>query len=162
MSIEFEPNEIPYVERVHDGTFLFHIPPILKEILNEHADHLKSELSTETDLHPNLMRLNPPASLNDIQRAIDFSSLYNFSIRNTHLSNLQALTEFETDVAITAETLNSIAMAINSLRLFLGSELGIDGGEAENSLLMQSGSYHLYILLGYLLGEIVTALSEQN
>ena len=162
MSQIFDPNDVPYIIPLEGDRYEIHFPPLLKKILNEQAAQLKNELSSETDLHPNLMRLNPPASLNDFQRAIDFNSLHNFSIRNTHLTNLQILIDTENEANVTEDAVASIAQAINSIRLFLGTELGIDQGDTDNILLNQSGSYHLYLLLGYLLDEIVTVISGQN
>ncbi len=157
----FNQDDMPYISVLPDNSYEIYLPAPLKQIIKEQIELLTNELNTEGELHPNLVRLNPPASFNDIEKAIEFSSLYNFSIRNSHLMNLQSLSELDNKAYINTDELVSIAKALNALRLYFGAELGIDNETDNNLLLSSSGTYYLYLLFGYLLEEIISILSGQ-
>lgn len=140
---------------------------LLRRLLGE----MRELLATTPAEDSKMLRLFPPAydRDEDAEAAADYRRLMHDELVASRLDSLAAIDEVLGDEnpdsadsrAITEDQLQAFATSLNSVRLVLGSVLGIDDDEREDIPGVGPENMALYDYLSWLLENAVTALSSQ-
>jgi hypothetical protein len=148
------------VSRTRRGTYEVHLPEPEQALLGNLVGQLR-ELLTETTDDPSVRRLFPTAYNEDVERDREYQQLVRDDLLERRLAALTAVEETLAEPELTEEQLHGWSRAVNDLRLVLGTRL--DVGEEPVEIEADdpdAPAYAVYEYLGYLLGEVVDALSE--
>jgi len=109
-----------------------------------------------------LRRLFPPAYVNDEPSQLAYETVTRGELSEHHRRALEVLVETAQRKSVTAEELEAWLVALNDLRLVLGTTLGVTEDAPELTPDdPRVGEWAAYGYLSYLLGEVVDALSGQ-
>jgi hypothetical protein len=125
------------------------LPGQMRQLLAEGAD-------------PDLGRLFPPAysAPGDEEHQEEYERFMHDDLLSRHLDALDVMEETAGADTLSAEQLEAWMRALNSLRLFLGTRLGVsEDDDPTEDLTPERG---LYYFLGYLQESVVAALSGQD
>lgn len=148
------------VQRTRRGTYEVHLPEPERTLLGNLADQLRELLAATTD-DPSVRRLFPTAYHDDPERDREYQQLVRDELLERRLSAL-ATVEATLDVdELDEEQLSAWLSSLNDLRLVLGTRLDVSEElldvEADDP---DAPAYAVYEYLGFLLSEVVDALSE--
>lgn len=149
--------------QVVDDRFVFDLPETTREIVSRLIDDLGSLLdeAEQGDAPSHIDRLFPPACTGDD----DVNDEYHHLMRDELITSKRAAfatvkQAFADDAKpMTEAEMYGCMQSLNSLRLVLGTLLGISDDSDEDQL-DDSNEYHIYGFLGYLLEWCVDALSD--
>jgi Domain of unknown function (DUF2017) len=150
------------ITRTRDGDFRLRLAPEERDVLRGLPDQLR-RLLTEDD--PALVRLFPPAYVDDIERDAEYRRLMREELVNRRLESL-AMVEATVDAErLTEEQLNSWMKVINDLRLVIGTSLDVqeddDPGQQLDPGDASAPMRAMYWFLSYLLESTIDALSDR-
>jgi hypothetical protein len=131
-----------------------------REVLRVLLDDLRDLLLEGSD--PSLRRLFPPAYGEDEQRNAEYQALAHDELLQRRLGGLDLMTHTLDQEVLDEEQLADWLRAVNELRLVLGTQLDVtedDEPRIERDD-PEAPRKHLYEYLGWLLDDIVTALSS--
>ncbi len=148
------------VSRTRGGTYEVHIPEPERTLLRNLADQLR-ELLAETTDDPSVRRLFPTAYHDDPERDREYQQLVRDELLERRLTALATVeATLDTD-ELTEEQLGAWLSSLNDLRLVLGTRLDVGEElldvEADDP---DAPAYAVYEYLGFLLSEVVDALTE--
>jgi len=146
-----------------DGTFTIGLGEHEREVLHELAEQLAGQISGGTD-DGSMFRLFPPGYSEDLGRQVEYDRLMRDDLQERHLSALRVLQETVGQQAIDEMQLNAWVMALNQLRLVLGTRLDVTEETTEDDIAEDSpaaGAFALYGYLGYLQDAAVEGLSSR-
>lgn len=151
----------PRIRRIEADRFLFDLDADERALLRRLTDQLRDVLvSGPTDA---TTRLFPPGYANDPQREAEYKELIGDSLLERRLSDLDVLEATAAATEVDANALNVCMVAINSIRLVLGTTLDIseelDLDELDDDDPRIPGLV-VYQLLTQYVGEIVHALAS--
>ena len=112
----------------------------------------------EGEVDPSLRRLYPAAYADNAQQEMEYQRSMRDQLLERRLSNLDAVETTLSDRELGQETLNCWIMAINDLRLVLGTHLDVSEEDEPNFLDDDDPQQHqsaIYHYLSHLLGELV-------
>ncbi|WP_430233762.1 DUF2017 family protein [Nitrosomonas communis] len=148
------------ITRTAAGTYQVRLSEPERSLLGRLADQLRDLLLETTD-DPTVRRLFPTAYNEDAERDREYQQLVRDELLERRLA---ALGTVETTLAadeLSEEELSAWLGAINDLRLVLGTRLDVSEDlvevEADDP---DAPAYAVYEYLGFLLSEVVDALSE--
>ena len=142
------------VKRVRSGQFQLRLSADERDVLRSLPEQLK-EMLTEDD--PALRRLFPPAYLDDPKAETEYHRLMREDLLEHHRTALDVMAATIDADQLDEDQLTSWMGAINDLRLVLGTKLDV----SEDEVQLETPADHLYHYLGYLMEEIVVALSSR-
>jgi hypothetical protein len=142
------------VKRVRSGRFQLRLSADERDVLRSLPEQLK-EMLTEDD--PALRRLFPPAYLDDPKAENEYHRLMREDLLEHHRAALDVMAATIDADELDEDQLTSWMGAINDLRLVLGTKLDV----SEDEVQLETPADHLYHYLGYLMEEIVVALSSR-
>lgn len=130
-------------------------------LVTELVSQLREQLLVSTD-EPHLRRLFPPAYVNDAERDAGYQVLTRDELVERKLNALEVVDRTLVEGGdLDDEELGAWMLALNSLRLVLGTRLDVD---EEPPLLdpddPESFAYAVYEYLGELLHQVVVALGD--
>ncbi|MGQ0830914.1 MAG: DUF2017 family protein [Microthrixaceae bacterium] len=148
------------VQRTRAGTFELNLPEQEREVLGALVKQLRELLVATTD-DPSVRRLFPTAYHDDPERDREYQQL----VRDELLARrLDALTTVESTLGVDSlddDQLSAWLRALNDLRLVLGTRLDADETPVElDPDDPDAPLFAVYDYLGFLLSEVVDALSE--
>ena len=145
------------IRRTHHGRFSVDLGVDERNLLRVLPEQLKAVL-TDTD-DPGLRRLFPPAYSSPEHRdhAVEYRRLMTEDLLLRHRHALDVLERTAGATELSAEELDGWMRSLNSLRLVLGTRLGVT--EDDNVTNQMSSDFALYYFLGYLQECAVEALS---
>mgnify|MGYP003347897769 CR=1 FL=1 len=157
----FEPNRRGTGIAVHLGDDERHL---LRRLLGE----VRQLLTTTSPDDPKMNRLFPPAYGDDSEANAEYSRLMRDELVTSRVQTISDVDEFLADSArttVTADELERFTMALNSVRLVLGTLLDIDDDDdleppvPDDPLAAESALYHF---LSWILDSAVDALSPDR
>ena len=148
------------VSRTRTGTYEVHLPDPERTLLGNLVDQLR-ELLVETTDDPTVRRLFPTAYNEDPERDREYQQLVRDELLERRLAALATVEATLVDPELTEEQLSAWLSAVNDLRLVLGTRLDV----SEDPLEIEADdpdapAYAVYEYLGFLLSEVVDALSD--
>jgi hypothetical protein len=148
------------VSRTRAGTYEVHLPDPERTLLGNLVDQLR-ELLVETTDDPTVRRLFPTAYNEDPERDREYQQLVRDELLERRLAALATVEATLVDPELTEEQLSAWLSAVNDLRLVLGTRLDV----SEDPLEIEADdpdapAYAVYEYLGFLLSEVVDALSD--
>lgn len=148
------------IARGRDGRLRVRLPAEERSILRDLPGQLRAMLGSE---HPALRRLFLPAYEDDPERSAEFDRLMREDLLARHRANLDVLEATADATELDAEQAEAWLGAVNDLRLALGTRLDVteelyDEGMPEDD--PRYPAFALYLYLGWLEEQIVTALAE--
>lgn len=151
------------VKRRADGGFDLTLDADRREVLVSLFGQLSEQLATEPD-HPNLIRLSPPAYLDDPDADAAYQLLAGEELRTSHQAAITSVVESLGRDRLTEAELWSWIQSLNAVRLVVGTRLDIS--EDDHGPIGRSGVtpedrslWAIYDFTTYLQHEIVEALS---
>jgi hypothetical protein len=145
------------IRPTRQGRFTVNLGVDERNLLRVLPGQMKAIL-TDTD-DPGLRRLFPPAysSPEDHEHAVEFRRLMTEDLVERHREALDVLERTADATDLSAEELDGWMRSLNSLRLVLGTRLGVtEDDDVSNHM---SADFALYYFLGYLQECAVEALS---
>ena len=112
------------VKRRSDGRFDIHLGDNEREVLALLLADLSSQLDDGPD-HPNLLRLRPPAYLDDDEADAGYQLLAGEELRTSRQASIALVIESLTRTEATEEELWAWMQALNAVRLVVGTRLDI-------------------------------------
>jgi hypothetical protein len=144
---------------LRDGRYVLALDPRERELIRQLLGELRELLALDST-DPRVRRLYPSAYADDAQAEDEYRRLTQDELMQGRLANVD-LVEASVDAeSLDAEQLNAWMQAVNSLRLVLGTMLGITDDEQElafDPADPDARTQALYGYLGGLLDEIVDA-----
>ena len=148
------------VQRTRRGTYEVHLPEPERALLGSLADQLR-ELLAETTDDPVVRRLFPTAYHDDAERDREYQQLVRDELLERRLTALATVEGTLEASELDQEQLNAWLRGLNDLRLVLGTRLDVSEElldvDADDP---DAPAYAVYEYLGFLLSEVVDALSE--
>jgi hypothetical protein len=147
------------VERDRKGGYRLRLPPEERELLRSLPAQMRDVLKTDD---PALRRLFPPAYTDDAEAEDEFRRLMREELLAGKLAALRIVEETADAEHLTAEQLEGWLGALESLRLFLGSQLDITEEVYARDVDPDdpaAPALALYGYLSWLQEEVVAALS---
>jgi hypothetical protein len=148
------------VQRTRRGTYEVHLPEPERALLASLADQLR-ELLAETTDDPVVRRLFPTAYHDDAERDREYQQLVRDELLERRLAALATVEDTLEATELDEEQLGAWLRGLNDLRLVLGTRLDvgeelldIDADDPD------APAYAVYEYLGFLLSEVVDALSD--
>jgi hypothetical protein len=149
------------VKRTRAGDFEVKLPAEERAVLEALAPQLRQLLDGDL-ADPNLRRLFPTAYADDAERDREYHALVRDDLADRRRAAVDTLLATLDERRLTEEQLTAWMGAVNDLRLVLGTRLDVseetelaeDPDDPDSTLLA------LYAYLGFLLEQIVDALSE--
>jgi len=144
------------------GRFELHLDPRERELLRGLLGELRGLLELEAG-DPRLARLYPDAYTDDPEQADEYRRMTHEELKQGRLAGIELVEASIEERVLSDEQLTAWMQAVNSLRLILGTMLGITDDDQE---LMfdpedpEAQTQALYAYLGGLLDEIVDAQLE--
>lgn len=131
-----------------------------REVLRALLDDLRDLLLEGSD--PSLRRLFPPAYGDDEQRNAEYEALAYDELLQRRLAGIDLVLHTLGEEVLDEEQLSDWMRAVNELRLVLGTQLDVteDEGPRIEPDDPDAPRKHLYEYLGWLLDDIVAALSS--
>lgn len=148
------------IERERGGGYRLRLPPEERELLRSLPGQLREVMQTDD---PSLRRLFPPAYPDDSEADDEFRRLMREELRDGKLAALRIVEETAGADHLSGEQLEAWLGALESLRLYLGTQLDITEEiyEREPDLDDPDGpALALYGYLSWLQEETVAALSS--
>jgi hypothetical protein len=146
------------VERRKDGMFVVSINDDEREMLANFLLQLRDLLLSDDPL---LKRLFPPAYVDDVERESDYQDLMKGDLLESRFAAIEVMEATLGQTELDETALTQWMQSINALRLVIGTSLDVsedpglpDPDDADY------GMGVLYEVLGWLLGDIVRALSS--
>lgn len=149
-----------WIKPAPDGTLEVRLGSREREALRQLSEELREMLASPTD--PALRRLFPPGYSDDAVREAGYQMMMGDDLRQRHLAAAEVLGQSADAERLDPEQAASWLKAINSVRLVLGTRLGIEDDEQEISISRDDPDlpiWALYEFLGTLLYDLVDALS---
>jgi len=148
------------VQRTRSGTYELNLPESERAVMGDLVKQLRELLVATTD-DPSVRRLFPTAYHDDPDRDREYQQL----VRDELLSRrLDALTTVESTLgadSLDEDQLTAWLCALNDLRLVLGTRLDADESPVEvDPDDPDAPLFAVYDYLGFLLSEVVDALSD--
>lgn len=143
-----------------DGTLDVRLNDRERTTLRNLADELRELLDSPTD--PSLRRLFPPGYSDDAVREAGFQMMMGDELRRRHLEAAEGLGESADAEQLDPAQAAAWLKAINSVRLVLGTRLGIEDDDYQTPISRSDPDlpiWALYEFLGMLLFDLVDALS---
>jgi hypothetical protein len=142
------------------GTYEVQLPDPERDLLAHLVDQLR-ELLTETTDDPSVRRLFPTAYNEDVERDREYQQLVRDELLERRLAALATVEATLADPHLTEEQLTAWLSAVNDLRLVLGTRLDV----SEDPITIEADdpdapAYAVYEYLGFLLSEVVDALTQ--
>jgi Domain of unknown function (DUF2017) len=148
------------VQRTRRGTYEVHLPEPERALLSSLADQLR-ELLAETTDDPVVRRLFPTAYHDDAERDREYQQLVRDELLERRLAALATVEDTLEASELDEEQLNAWLRGLNDLRLVLGTRLDVSEApldvDADDP---DAPAYAVYEYLGFLLSEVVDALSD--
>jgi hypothetical protein len=144
-----------------DGSFRLNLPPEERNVLRALPAQLRDLLASDD---PSLVRLFPPAYVDDPVKEAEFRSLVRDDLVARHRDALEVLEHTVDRDKLTEAELVGWSRAINALRLVLGTILDVDEAIDYDTIPddhPDAGRYAVYSYLTFLLDTAVTALSDR-
>jgi hypothetical protein len=135
------------IERDRKGGYRLRLPAEERELLRSLPAQLREVLQTDD---PSLRRLFPPAYVDDSDADDEFRRLMRDELLEGKLTALRVVEETVDADHLTGEQLEAWLGAIESLRLFLGTELDVTEATYELELDPDDPSAPALALYGYL------------
>lgn len=154
----------PRIGRAKDGGVRIRLAAQEQELLAGLPARLRTLLDEDPD-DPALRRLYPPAYVEDPEQEAEYRRLMGDDLRDRRLSALALLEETVGATHLTEEQANGWLVALNELRLVLGTRLGVseDDAEAHEEALdpedPRTAALAVYHYLSWLQSEMVDALN---
>ena len=161
--------------RTKSGTYKLALPKDHCEVLTHLITELRDSLLTTTD-DASLRRLFPTAYHNDAKKDAEYQRLMREELLASRLSSIEtALMVISSSNELSESEVDAFARSINSLRLVIGTSLGIaesdfsDSSDSDSEIPdsnqdelaeQQLVQHELYDFLGWLLEWTVSAQSE--
>jgi len=148
------------IERDHGGGYVLRLPAEERELLRALPGQLRELLRTDD---PSLRRLFPPAYTDDPEADDEFRRLMRDELLEGKLAALRVVEQTAGADRLTAEQLEGWLGALESLRLYLGTQLDVTEQTYEQELDPDDPSAPALALYGYLSWlqeEAVAALSS--
>ena len=148
------------IERDRKGGYRLRLPPEERELLRALPGQLRELLRTDD---PSLRRLFPPAYTDDPEADDEFRRLMRDELLEGKLAALRVVEQTAGADRLTAEQLEGWLGALESLRLYLGTQLDVTEQTYEQELDPDDPSAPALALYGYLSWlqeEAVAALSS--
>ncbi|HTW98362.1 MAG TPA: DUF2017 family protein [Acidimicrobiales bacterium] len=152
----------PRIRALRDGSFEVRLRLEERALLGSLPQQLASaldQLPVSGDAPGSLRRLFPPAYVNDERAEQSYGSLMRSELASQHREALETLRDTAGKSRVEAAELEGWLVAVNDLRLVLGTSLGVSEDAPEvlpND--PRFGEWAIYGYLSYLEGEIVEAL----
>ncbi len=151
------------VERHDDGTFTLNLGEYELEVLLSFADQLKQLVTGDAD-DPRVRRLFPVAYAQDEEADNEYQRFMREELVASRVSAIDRVTKtLSNKNPISGEELSGLMMTINSLRLVMGTLLGVSDDSEEPEFDDEddplAAQWQLYGWLGWLLEWIVDAQS---
>jgi hypothetical protein len=148
------------VKRLRGGGYQVRIPDEERALLAQLVPQLRELLTATTD-DPSVRRLFPTAYNEDPERDREYQALVRDELLERRLSALDTVEETLDAERLDEDQLNRWMGALNDLRLVIGTRLDVDETmptlEPDDPL---ASAYAVYEYLGWLLSQVVDALSE--
>jgi hypothetical protein len=148
------------VKRLRGGGYQVRIPDEERALLAQLVPQLRELLTATTD-DPSVRRLFPTAYNEDPERDHEYQALVRDELLERRLSALDTVEETLDAEKLDDEQLNRWMGALNDLRLVIGTRLDVDETmpalDPDDPL---ASAYAVYEYLGWLLSQVVDALSE--
>lgn len=148
------------VRRRRDGTFTHSFHTGIPQLLVELGGQLEAVLDSDS---PDLRRLFPTAYADDAEKDAGYQILARTSLNDQRRAALATVQRTADSDVLTEDELTDWMAVTNDLRLVLGTRLDVsedsDGSEYTPGS-VEAELLDIYHLLGAVLHEIVTALSE--
>jgi hypothetical protein len=146
------------IRRNRRGSFTIDLPDEERELLSGLPGQLRELLGAGDQ--PSLRRLFPAAYHLDAEKDAEYHDLMRSDLLASKLSRAELLESTAQATELTEEQLLGWMGAVNDLRLVLGTQLDVseDDDELDDDD-PRSGHFGLYHYLGYLLENIIRALS---
>ena len=147
------------IQRDRDGGYLLRLPPEERELLRSLPAQLREVMQTDD---PSLRRLFPPAYPDDREADDEFRRLMREELLEGKLAALRVVEETAGADRLSDAQLEAWLGALESLRLFLGTQLDITEESYEQDLDPENPAAPALALYGYLSWlqeEAVAALS---
>ena len=149
-----------------DGTFSLELDENERTVLGSFIDQYRDLLSGDRD-DPRLHRLFPAAYSDDNEANSEYRRFMDDELVAARMAMLEKMEKMLEDGArFTDDSLGSLMITVNSLRLVLGTALGIDHDEWEPEFDEDDeddpevAQWHVYNWLGWLLEWVVEARQE--
>lgn len=148
------------VSRTRSGTYALSIPGPERQLVGNLVDQLRDLLLETTD-DPTVRRLFPTAYNEDAERDREYQQLVRDDLLARRLGAFTTVEETLDAAEITEAQLTAWLGALNDLRLVLGTRLDVSEDlhdvDADDP---DAPAYAVYEYLGFLLSEVVDALSD--
>ena len=154
------------VRREPSGRFRLRLRPNETSLMVALVEQLREQLSASTD-RPTLRRLFPPAYPDDAEKDAGYQVLTRDELAERKLSALAVVESglsqqgSATDTQLDEDQLSQWMLALNSIRLVLGTRLDVDEDTELDPDDPNAALYAVYEFLGWLLSQVVDALTEQ-
>ena len=148
--------------RMRQGRFFLNLDVRERELLRQLLGELRALLNLPSE-DPRVQRLYPSAYADDAEKEDEYRRLTQDDLRNGRLANVETVEETLAAEQLSEEQLVAWMQAVNSLRLILGTMLGISQDDQELNFDPSHPDAHTMALYGYLgglLDEIVDAQLE--
>jgi hypothetical protein len=144
-----------------DGRYDVALPENERALLRDLAGQLREVLAATTD-DPSVRRLFPTAYPDDAERDREYQVLVRDELLSRRLAALDTVESTAGATELDEEQISAWMGALNDLRLVLGTRLDVDEQlpelDPEDPL---APAYAVYEYLGFLLSEVVDALSQR-
>jgi hypothetical protein len=154
---------LPIVARRRDGRWKLRLNRDERAALSELADRLGRRVADEPD-HQDLRRLFPPAYPDDVASEAEWQVFRSAELRSSRQAQLEVVRNLTQRESLTDAELLGWMQAVNSLRLVLGTQLGLETDEDSEALEVEPDDprlpdFLLFDALGYLIESTVRAMS---
>lgn len=150
------------IKRQKNGTYAIKLTDHERDVLRELPEELIKLMEAGDDDRA-MFRLFPRAYDNDLGRQVEYDRLMRDDLQVRHVESLRALQESADAKELSEEQMNQWIVALNQLRLVLGTRLDVSDDTTEDDFANDNatmGAFALYSYLGYLQDAAVEALSE--
>jgi hypothetical protein len=148
------------IRRTRGGAYEIRVPEPERTLLGNLADQLR-ELLAETTDDPSVRRLFPTAYHDDPERDREYQQLVRDELLERRLAALATVEATLDAEELDEEQLSAWLSSLNDLRLVLGTRLDVSEElldvDADDP---DAPAYAVYEYLGFLLSEVVDALTE--
>jgi hypothetical protein len=146
----------PPIRRIAEGRYAVNLDDDERSLLATLADQLTELL--ENPENPGLHRSFPPAyqGVDNAEYADEYRRLMNDELVNRHRDALATLAESAEAKELSEEDLHSWMLALNQLRLTLGTRLDVTGDDGFDRSSLEG---QVYEFLTVIQGEVIEALS---
>jgi hypothetical protein len=148
------------IKRVRGGAYQVRLRPEELTLLHELVPQLRELLTATTD-DPSVRRLFPTAYNEDPERDREYQALVRDELLERRLSALDTVEETLDEDRLDEDQMGRWMGALNDLRLVIGTRLDVDESlprlDADDP---RAPAYAVYEYLGWLLDQVVSAMSE--